>query len=252
MTDSRQRQPASDEAPHTIPENAAVLAPPRQRAMPRPADSVSKKRQRRLVHGHSVVAKVSTHNRPQPLALLGDRFVPASLKLGFPLIQLRLQPRAYRLPQHREPSIALLLHADVRKAEKVERLRFPFSPPLPLVDRLRTELEQSRFLRVQLQIKLPHSRSEFRPELIGIRFAVEAHHESSSGGELHPSALTEPDVKLSLHPALTIQPPASRPAPSEQTACGPAVQCVLASTSTRVPGTGTFCISAAPKQRGPH
>jgi hypothetical protein len=127
MRDSRQRQPASDEAPHSIPENAAVLAPPRQRAMPTPADSESNERQRRLVHGHSVVAKVSTHNRPQPLALLGDGLMHASLKLGFHLIQLRLQPLAYRLPQHREPSIALLLHADVRKAEKVERLRFPFS-----------------------------------------------------------------------------------------------------------------------------
>src|ERR1700722_15412542 len=28
MTDSRQRQPASDETPHAIPKNAAVLAPP--------------------------------------------------------------------------------------------------------------------------------------------------------------------------------------------------------------------------------
>jgi len=146
MTDRRQRQPASDEAPHAIPEDAAVLAPPRQRAMPKPADSESKNRQRRLVHGHSVVANVSTHNRPQPLALLGDGFVHASLKLGFHLIQLRLQPLADRLPQHREPSIALLLHADVRKAEKVERLRFPFSTPLPLVDRKRTELQKSRLL----------------------------------------------------------------------------------------------------------
>ena len=33
-------------------------------------------------------------------------------------------------------------------------LRFPFSTPLPLVDRIRTELEQSRFLRVQFQIEL--------------------------------------------------------------------------------------------------
>jgi hypothetical protein len=32
--------------------------------------------------------------------------------------------------------------------------------------------------------------------------------ESSSGGESHPSALTEPDVRLSPHPAPTIQPPA--------------------------------------------
>jgi hypothetical protein len=70
MTDRRQRQPASDEAPHAIPEDTPVLASPRQRAMPIPADSESKKRRRGLVHGHSVVAKVSTHNHPQPLALL--------------------------------------------------------------------------------------------------------------------------------------------------------------------------------------
>ena len=87
MTDRRQRQPASDEAPHSIPKNAAVLAPPRQRAMPRPADSESKNRQRRLVRGHSVISKVSTHNRPQPLALFGDGFVHAPLKFGFYLIQ---------------------------------------------------------------------------------------------------------------------------------------------------------------------
>src|SRR5438094_9660665 len=48
MTNRRQRQPASDETPHAIPEDAAVLAPPRQLAMPIPADSVPKNRQRRL------------------------------------------------------------------------------------------------------------------------------------------------------------------------------------------------------------
>src|SRR6266571_4503140 len=36
MADGRRRQPASDEAPHAIPEYAAVLAAPRQRAMPEP------------------------------------------------------------------------------------------------------------------------------------------------------------------------------------------------------------------------
>src|SRR5580693_5795169 len=154
MTDRRQWQPASDETPHAVPENAAVLAPPRQRAMPKPADSEPKNCQRRLVHGHSVVAKVSTDNRPQPLALLGDGFVHSSPKLGFHLIQLRLRPFPNRLPQHREPSIAPLLYADMRKAEKVERLRLPFSTPLPLVDRIVTHLEPSRLLSVQLQVEL--------------------------------------------------------------------------------------------------
>jgi hypothetical protein len=45
MTDRRQRQPASAETPHAIPEDVAVLTPPRQRAMPIPADSEPKNRQ---------------------------------------------------------------------------------------------------------------------------------------------------------------------------------------------------------------
>src|ERR1700732_4839098 len=135
MTNGRQRQPASDEAPHTIPKNAAVLTAPRQRAMPEPSHLESKKSQRRSVHGHAVIPVVSTDHRLQPLALFGDGFVHATPKLGFHLVQLRLPPFADRLPQHRKPPIAPLLHADVRKTEEVERLRFPFSTPRPAVDR---------------------------------------------------------------------------------------------------------------------
>jgi hypothetical protein len=133
MTDGRQRQPASDEAPHAVPEYATVLAAPRPRAMPEPSHLESKKSQRRVVPGHSVIPDVATHHRLQPLALFGDGFVHTTLKFGFHLIQLRLQSLAYRLPQHREPSITPLLYADMRKAKEVAGLRFPFSTPLPHV-----------------------------------------------------------------------------------------------------------------------
>jgi hypothetical protein len=126
-----------------------MLAAPRQRAMPEPSHLESKYMQRMVVSGHTVIAKVSTHHRLQPLAHFGDRFMPASLERGFHLVQLRLQPFAYRLPQHRKPSIAPLLHADVRKAQEVERLWLPFSTPLSLVDRIATELQHSCFLGVQ-------------------------------------------------------------------------------------------------------
>jgi hypothetical protein len=145
MTERRQRQPAVDGTPHAIPEDAAVLAPLRQRAMPKPADSEPKKRQRLLVHGHPVIPIVPTHYRLQPLAHFRDGFLHSSLKLGFHLIQFCLQPFAYRLPQHRVHSVASLLHADMRKDEKVECLRFPFSAPLPVVDRKRTKLQCSSY-----------------------------------------------------------------------------------------------------------
>src|SRR5882762_7947489 len=177
MTDGRRRQPASDKAPHAVPMDAAILAAPRQRAIPEPSHLESKKSQRRVVHGHSVISDVSTYHRLQPFAQFGNGFMHASLKVGFHLVQLRLQSLAYRLPQHREPSIAPLLHTDVRGAKKIERFRFPFSTPLPLVDRIRTELQKSRFLGMQLQVELLHAFCKFRPELIGIRLAVKAHHD---------------------------------------------------------------------------
>ena len=127
MTDGRQRQPASDEAPHAIPTDAAVLTAPRQRAMPEPSHLEPQYVQRRSVHGHTVISVVSTHHRLQPFTHFGDGVVHSSLKIGFHLVQLRLQPLADRLPQHRIHSIASLLYTDMRKAKKVERLRFPFS-----------------------------------------------------------------------------------------------------------------------------
>ena len=87
MTDSRPRQPAVDEAPHTIPEYAAILASSRQRAMPEPPYLEPKDPQRRLVHGHPVVTEVSTHHRLQPLALFGDGIMHAPLQLGFHLVE---------------------------------------------------------------------------------------------------------------------------------------------------------------------
>jgi hypothetical protein len=177
MTDGRQWQPASDEAPHTIPEYATVLTAPGQRAMPEPSHSESKKSQRRIIHGHSVIPEVPTHDRLQPFTLFGDGFVHPSLKLSFHLVPLRLQSLAYRLPQHRVPSIAPLLYADMRKAKEIERLRFPFSTPLPAVDRIRTEFQKSRFLGMQLQMELPHSFGEFHTKLIGIRLLLKAQHD---------------------------------------------------------------------------
>ena len=129
MTDRRQGQPAGDETPHTIPQDATVLAAPRQRAMPESPHVEPKDMQRVLVHGHSVVPDVPTHHRLQPFALFGDGFVHASLKLGFHLVQLRLQPLAYRLPQHREPSIASFLDADMRLSRPAEFHHRPLAEP---------------------------------------------------------------------------------------------------------------------------
>ena len=61
-------------------------------------------------------------------------------------------------------------------------------------------------------------------------------HQSSSRGESHPSALTEPDLRLSPHPALTLQPPVALRVATGRTTSGPVARCVPTSTSTLVLG----------------
>ena len=97
MIDANSREPAANQPSHPVPQDSTVLASPRERALPEPAHLEPEDSQRRRVHGHSVVANLSTHHRLQPLAWFGDRFVHSSPKFGFHLIQFRLQPFADRL-----------------------------------------------------------------------------------------------------------------------------------------------------------
>ena len=59
---------------------------------------------------------------------------------------------------------------------------------------------------------------------------------SSSGGESHPSALTQPDVRLSPHPAPTLRPPVARQVATGRTTSGPVARCAPTNTWTHAPG----------------
>src|SRR6202158_3273334 len=62
MTYACKRKPACEQAPHTVPANATVLAAPAQRAMPETAHLKPKQVQRRAVHGHPVITDVARNN----------------------------------------------------------------------------------------------------------------------------------------------------------------------------------------------
>jgi len=68
--------------------------------------------QRVIVHGHAVIAIVPHNYGSQRLAYFGDGMVHASPEFDLQFVQLRLQPFANRLPQHRKLSIAPFLPAD--------------------------------------------------------------------------------------------------------------------------------------------
>jgi hypothetical protein len=62
----------------------------------------------------------------------------------------------------------------MRKAEKVEGLRFALSPPRAPFDRKAPALDEPRLLRVQYQIELPKAFLKFSPEPFGVVPVCEA------------------------------------------------------------------------------
>src|SRR5262249_4394931 len=134
VANARRGQPPLDEPAHPLPGDVPCVTAPCQRAVPEPAHLVPEHAYRRAVHGHPVIADVPTDDLTQPCTHYGDRIVQAPPQLGFYLAELRLQPRPDRLPHHRESS-ALLLPADMREAEEVERLRLPLAGAPPLLGR---------------------------------------------------------------------------------------------------------------------
>src|SRR5919197_2865916 len=77
-------------------------------------------------------------------------------------------------------------------------------------------------------------------------FRVSCYDESSSAGESHPHALTDPDVNLSAHPAPIVQPQAVPPSANAQRGAAAVGQSVRANAWPGVDGLSASYISAWP------
>src|SRR5215813_13652849 len=103
-----------------------------------------------------------------------------------------------------------------------------------------TKVHDSTLLLIDLDLQfsqlLPKTFFHRLHQPVMSRIGVDQDHQSSSGRESHPSALTEPDVKLAPHPAPTLQPPVARQAATGRTDWGPVARCIPANASMLVPG----------------
>jgi len=107
----------------------------------------------------------------------------------------------------------------VGKSEKVE-CAFTFTGSLLPVGS--TELDQLRLRWMDRQSEAVEPLRQHFHHPAGIVFQLEPDDKSSSPGESHPQALTEPDVNLSAHPALIVQPRGEFHEPIAQKAAVPA------------------------------
>src|SRR5438128_4830322 len=150
-----------------LPRQLAFLAPARKCVVPQVLDVVDKAVQRGAVERHSIILVVPSQHRSDPLALLFQWIMHSSPKLLFQSFQLRLHSLPHRLAHYREPSPSRL-PADVREAQKVERLRFPLASTLPIPHCMPAELDQPSLFFMQRQLELSQSLTQFLLKPLGI------------------------------------------------------------------------------------
>ena len=120
------------------------------------------------------------------------------------LLELGLHALAYRLAEDFEVAFPAF-GAYMRKTQKFEVLRFTLTPPLAVFGRIAPEFDQPRFVGMQGQVEWSKALPQLFLKAHGFVSMLKTDQESSSPGESHPQALTEPDVNLSAHPALIVQ-----------------------------------------------
>ncbi len=173
MQNARRGQPADREPMQSVPVEAMALAALAQLGSPQPSQPVPKDAQAVEVPRHRVIVELARHDRPEPLTGLRYRIMPTLPELLLNLLQLPPQALGDRLPLHGKlpPPV---LPADMREAQKVERLRLAFSSSFPVEIGKRPELDPARFVRMQFQLKLPQPFSEVLQETVGFRLRLES------------------------------------------------------------------------------
>ena len=143
--------------------------------------------ERLAVVGHRVVLVVPAQDAGEPASLLGDGLMHASPYLEPVGPQLGTHPFGVGDPLQLEPPLPGL-RAHVREAEKLERLRLTETPRLPIPGGVAPELDQPRFLGVQLLVELCESFAQVSPEPLRVIPVLETHHEVV--GETHDHDIT--------------------------------------------------------------
>src|SRR5579872_1569251 len=176
MTDTSRRKPPSNKSFHTVPRQAVALTSSSQDGPPEVPHCHAKGAQCRTVHGHSVIPKVTQQNRTQVRPLFRNGLVQALPQFTFNFSQLGLPPLPHRLPQHREVPLSGF-PAAVREAQKVERLRFAVATGSPISFRIAAELDDPRFVGVQVQPELRQALAQFCQKPLCLRTILKAHDE---------------------------------------------------------------------------
>src|SRR5439155_5404435 len=196
MADTCGWKPPVDVSPHPFPRQMMRLAAAREGPPPEPADGRAESANAAPVHGNPVVPHVAPNDRAQISAHRREGLVPTPPKVDLHGLQLRLPPRAHRLPEHRELPLPRL-PATVREAENVEALGSPVAPASPADRREAAELDEARLVRMQRPPQPRQPLAQLGEALLSLLPMLESHDEVI--GEAHDHDIS---ARLLLSPPL--------------------------------------------------
>src|SRR5262249_45626796 len=223
---------AREESGELSPIQAA--SPPRQPFLPDPSNLIGVPAKSSNVARYAVIGIVASHFRYQLGMLLGDRQMSV---YPTPVSDRRQRAGITRLCRYLPHHVLTLPRLSPNVAEAEEDERCPARVRVVLaIWSVAAEIDEARLVGMERELVPCETLAQNFQNPLGILEVRERHHGSSSGEESHLSALTDPDVTLSRHPALTPQPPAARLVPTKQTVWGPVARCAPASASTLVLG----------------
>ena len=162
-----------------------ALTPTTQNAPPELGHRFPKRAQRGAIQRDTVVAVVPEDDGPQIRALFRNGLVPTLPEFGLHRSQLRLPPRAHRLPQHREPSLSCL-RAAMREAQKVEGLRLPVAPRSSVRVGKATEFEEARLVGMQRRVRTARSARATRRGSVRLPLGAGIQRRGESPGGVAP------------------------------------------------------------------
>jgi hypothetical protein len=144
------REPAFDESRCTDPGGAIALAAAPKRFVPVPRNLDPERVESFDVRGDGVVREISAHHVTQPLTLISHRQVSSATKLVANCDKSHAHSAHGGVPVEQEPARPRP-SADVREAEKIERVWLSLAELPSLIRRELAEADQLRLLGVQLQ-----------------------------------------------------------------------------------------------------
>src|SRR5208337_3539846 len=171
MQHARHGQPADSQPVQTVPVESMALAALPQLRSPQTGQPSPKGEQAVEVSRYRVIVEVALHDRPKPLSRARNGLVPALPELLLKFLQLLPQSLADGLALHGKGPLPVL-PADMREAQKVERLRLAFSSAFPAEFGISPELNPARFIRMQFQSKLFQPFPEILQKTVGFRLGL--------------------------------------------------------------------------------